>query len=118
MSGCSTSNDDQFVAAAPQQIFQGPPIKPGDILNVAVEGEDELDGQYVVQEGGIVVIPLIGPVIANGDVAAFKISFRQRLLLGFFKHSMVTVALAGHESPAGPPSPPAIRKTDYSTGSY
>jgi polysaccharide export outer membrane protein len=117
LSGCLARDDFRPVAAA-QPVFQGPQLKPGDVLNIAIAGEDELDGQYVVEPDGTVALPLIGSVTANGDVAAFQAKLRQQLMQGFLKNPAVTVTLAANTSVAAMPQPPGIRQTDSATGSY
>jgi protein involved in polysaccharide export with SLBB domain len=69
-------------------------IRPGDVLSISVLGEDALSKQVPVSEDGMVALPLVGSVKAQGETAA---SMAQRLteaLAKYIKNPQVSVEIA------------------------
>lgn len=53
-----------------QVAVDGYQVKPGDILNVSVWGEEELQGAVLVAPDGTISFPLVGHVDAKGQTTA------------------------------------------------
>jgi protein involved in polysaccharide export with SLBB domain len=116
---CGSQQNDQSLVAAPQAAIITQPLYPGDLLDITVAGEDELDGRYVVQEDHTVALPLIGSVDAVGaDLPTFKERLRQHLIASLFSNPTVTVTLAAHGPVADGLSPPPLRSTEGSVSGY
>jgi len=82
----------QAPSATPSDYVLG----PGDQVKIAVYGEDELSGQYVISPAGIISIPLAGDIQATGlTVAALETNVRNALQPKYLKSANVSVELVG-----------------------
>jgi polysaccharide export outer membrane protein len=82
----------QGLSATPSGYVLG----PGDQVKIAVYGEDELSGQYVISPAGVVSIPLAGDIPATGlTVAALETNVRNALQPKYLKDAKVSVELVG-----------------------
>ena len=69
----------------------------GDKLRITVFGEDDLGGQYEVDGGGVVRLPLIGQVQAGGlTVLQFEDQVRSKLADGYLKSPRVSVEVTNY----------------------
>ncbi len=74
-------------------------IGPGDVLQVAVYGHDELTGTAVVQPGGNVLVPLLGPVVAAGATTEeVESRIAKQLAKGFVRDAQVSVVVRDYRS--------------------
>jgi polysaccharide export outer membrane protein len=113
LSGCSL-----FAApdVAPVSAVQPGALKPGDLLRIAVVGEEELSGVFPVAEDRMVHLELVGAVPAGGlTLPAFEDILRGKLAAGYLKDPQVLVARvaappATVTQPTGPSLPaPVLR---------
>ncbi len=74
-------------------------IGPGDVLQIAVYGHDELTGTAVVQPGGSLLVPLLGPVVAAGATTE-EVGSRiaRQLAKGFVRDAEVSVTVRDYRS--------------------
>jgi len=76
---------------------EGYQLGAGDKVHVAVFGEDDLGGEYDVDGGGFVRLPLIGTVKAGGlTVRDFEEEIKTKLDDGFMKDAKVSVAVTSY----------------------
>lgn len=69
----------------------------GDKLRVIVFGEDDLSGEFDVTGSGMVSLPLIGQVRAQGlTVDEFETAIRKKLLDGYLKNPRVSVEVLNY----------------------
>lgn len=69
-------------------------LGPGDGLNLVIFNQDDLSGQYAVDEGGKISVPLIGEVpAANRTADAVRNEVRDRLADGFLVNPRVTLSI-------------------------
>jgi polysaccharide biosynthesis/export protein len=94
--GCTNSPTGQPVSAAELQAMAAtatgtPPLQRGDKVRITVYGEDKIGGDYEVDPGGFVTLPLAGTIQAAGLT---RDAFRRqvtRKLQGQLKDPQVTV---------------------------
>jgi polysaccharide export outer membrane protein len=94
----------QQPAQAPAAAAQAAPagdagyrLGSGDKLRVIVFGEDELGGEYTVDGGGHVRLPLIGQVHAAGDtVNQFETEVADKLRDGYLKDPRVSAEVINY----------------------
>lgn len=69
-----------------------PPIAPGDTLNIEVYQEDDLSGEFLVKESGVITYPLLGSVNVVGlTSAAAEDKIIKMLKNGYLKNPYVQV---------------------------
>jgi polysaccharide export outer membrane protein len=69
-----------------------PPLQRGDKLRITVYGEDKITGDYEVDPGGNVTLPLAGTVHAGGMTReAFQRELTQKLRSQYLKEPKVTI---------------------------
>lgn len=74
-------------------------IGPHDVLSIAVFGQPDLGGKYVVELDGTFSYPLLGRVQAGGlTLRDFEEALKRRLADGFLKRPQVTVAIEQYRS--------------------
>jgi polysaccharide export outer membrane protein len=86
----------QLPATTPGQLGT---LRIGDRVQVAVQGQDSLSGEYEVRPTGEIVLPAIGRVAAVGltvDQLRQQVATRAT---GFFQNPQVTLVLAGRKAP-------------------
>lgn len=67
-------------------------LKPGDKINVLVEGEKKLSGFYTINKAGTITMPLIGNVfVAGKTVHEAMQTIVNQLKDGYLKHPDVTI---------------------------
>ena len=80
--------------AAPSQDYK---LGTGDKLRVIVFGEADLGGEYVVDSGGFVRLPLIGQIHAAGDtVRQFESEVTSKLKDGYLKDPRVSAEVLNY----------------------
>lgn len=82
------------LAAAAQTADQGYYVKPGDVLQISVWGEPELQGPALVGPDGTFSFPLVGHVDANGKTAAELQEIVVERLSAYLSTPVATVSLA------------------------
>jgi polysaccharide biosynthesis/export protein len=73
-------------------------IGPGDVLNLRVFGEDAVSGEYVVAPSGMIQLPLVGYVIAQGMSQVQLAQKLEQVLKSFVKDPKVAVSIASSGS--------------------
>ena len=80
-------------------VRQAPRFVPGDVFDVRVFDEEQLSGQFQVQEDGTIEFPLLGRLkvegLTQGEAAA---SLEERLADGLLKNPSVTVIVIERKS--------------------
>ena len=72
-------------------------LGPGDQLRVIVFGEEDLSGEFQVDDTGAVSIPLVGEVSAGGQtLRSFEAAVRARLSEGYLKDPRVSVQVLNY----------------------
>lgn len=67
-------------------------LRTGDRLRVTVYGEDRLSGEYEIDDGGFVSLPLTGPAKAAGlSPGEFQASLTDKLKSAYLKDPRVTI---------------------------
>lgn len=79
----SAAQDTASGAPAEAQIVQQSTLRPGDLIRIQVYREESLDGEFLVDEQGFVVLPLIGEFQVNGVPVR---ELRDRLLEAYREH--------------------------------
>ena len=94
-SGSSTPQPSTARSAKPQtSAYQ---LGPGDQLRVIVFGEEDLSGEFQVDDTGAVSIPLVGEVSAGGQtLRSFEAAVRARLSEGYLKDPRVSVQVLNY----------------------
>ena len=82
-------------SAAPtgEPVDEGYRVQPGDILQISVWGEDELNREVLVRPDGNISYPLVGEVLARGQTVAWIDSEISRRLDPFIPAAEVSVAV-------------------------
>jgi protein involved in polysaccharide export with SLBB domain len=76
--------------------MQGYQLGPNDRVTINVYGEDDLSREYIVSPGGLVSLPLIGDVVAQGRTAHdLRDEITRRLADGFLNNPTITVMISG-----------------------
>lgn len=84
-------------ATAAQALPSAYRLGPGDKLQIAVYGEQELSGEQLVGPDGTITLPLIGRVPARGRSAAqVSEDIRVRLADGFVQNPSVAVTIIAY----------------------
>ena len=74
-------------------------LASGDRVRVLVSGEDDLSGEFVVDNDGFVRLPMVGLVEAAGlSTGALEDRIRRKLADGYLKNPQVHVTAAGHQA--------------------
>lgn len=73
-------------------------IGPGDVLNLRVFGEDAVSGEFVVAPSGMIQLPLVGFVIAQGMTQVQLAQKLEQVLKPFVKDPKVAVSIASSGS--------------------
>lgn len=69
--------------AAAQDPGQAVTLRPGDVIRVHIYREDDLNGEFLVDQDGVVVLPLIGPQQVTGMPMR---DLRERLVEAYREH--------------------------------
>ncbi len=75
-------------------VFSASPalLKPGDVLDVTIQGEPELSGDRVISRDGSITLPLVGSIgVAGMKTTDAAQLIRQYLADGFLKNPIVSV---------------------------
>ena len=75
-------------------VFSASPalLKPGDVLNVTVQGEPDLSGDLIIDSNGSIKLPLIGSLdVAGMNTTEVSKLIKHRLTDGYIKNPLVTV---------------------------
>jgi len=92
--GAAPSNSATTPLAGTDEGYQ---LGAGDKVRVVVFGEEDLGGEYDVDGGGFVRLPLIGTVKAGGlTVRNFEEEIKTKLDDGFMKDAKVSVAVTSY----------------------
>ncbi len=71
----------------------------GEILNISVLGEDELSKQYIIDDSGMILMPLIGKVYVHGKTAAeIEHLIQAELQDGYIKHPVISISATNEQS--------------------
>jgi polysaccharide export outer membrane protein len=94
-----------FLIGAPAGIAQtrgdasGYAVGPRDVLRISVWNQEDVSGEYAVDNEGTFTFPLIGRVETRGlTVRELEADLRRRLADGFFKDPQVTVSVTQFRS--------------------
>jgi polysaccharide export outer membrane protein len=80
-----------------EKIDPGYALGSGDKLRVIVFGEDDLGGEYVVDDNGFVRLPLIGQVSASGrTVKQLEEDIAKQLGSRYLKNPRVSIEVVSH----------------------
>ena len=96
VSGCSVGSlseaEQQSLAAA----ATGPAkLQPGDKVTIVVYGEDKLSGEYQIDQGGQISLPLAGTVAAQGlTQTELEQALAKKFRSEYLKNPKVTVTIA------------------------
>lgn len=72
-------------------------LGPGDRIRLIVFGEEDLSGEFAVDGGGRVSLPLVGDVSASGlTVAQWRQAVETRLRQGYLKNPNVSAEVAAY----------------------
>jgi hypothetical protein len=125
LSGCADTRGgsipyDRPLAAPDEQHFQVLPedykIAPMDTLTIKVFKADDLSGDYSVDLGGHISLPLVGQVeAANLTTAQLDSKLRELLGQKYFEHPDVSVAIAAARA-NGPTS--ALRHARHTAAAH
>jgi protein involved in polysaccharide export with SLBB domain len=94
---CSNGPNRQPVSAEELQSMTAasaatPPLQRGDKIRVTVYGEDKIGGDYEIDPGGFVTLPLTGPLQAAGLTrVAFQRVLAQKLRSEYLKNPQVSI---------------------------
>ena len=78
----------------PSNAYQ---LGPGDQLRLIVFGEEDLSGEFHVDDTGAVSMPLVGDVTASGQtLRSFEAAVRERLSDGYLKDPRVSVQVLNY----------------------
>lgn len=92
--GHATASADPSATTGDKESYQ---LGTGDKVRVIVFGEDELGGEFVVDDSGIVRLPLIGQVEAGGlTVRQFEQKVEAKLSDGYLKSPRVSVEVSNY----------------------
>lgn len=93
-------------------------LAAGDQLRINVLGEDELSGEFQIDDQGVFSMPLIGPVNANGLTARqLEARIAEKYLDGFLKNPQISIEVLNYRpfyilgevnSPGGYPYKPGM----------
>lgn len=82
---------------APQPVTESYTLGTGDQLRVIVFGENDLSGQFTVDDTGYVRLPLIGQVDATGrTLHQFENDIAAKLSQGYLKNPRVSVEVTNY----------------------
>ena len=80
-------------------VRSAPRFVPGDVFEVRVFDEEELSGQFQVQEDGTIEFPLVGRVTLEGlTQGEATVALEERLADGLLKNPSVTVIVLERKS--------------------
>ena len=96
VSGCAGGSlseaEQQSLAAA---ATAAPKLQPGDKININVFGEDKLSGEYQIDQGGQISLPLAGTIEAQGlTQAELEQALAKKFRSQYLKNPKVTVTIA------------------------
>jgi len=90
LTGCA--NDPHVLDAVHAELVSPYQLDSGDQLRVIVFGQDDLSNTYVVDQAGMISMPLIGAVPARGNTTAgIEAAVGKRLRNGFLRNPDVSV---------------------------
>lgn len=88
------------------------PLRPGDLIRLRVWREPDLSGEFPVNEGGIAVLPQLGPVdVASAPAERVRASIAQKLG-AFLNHSSVDVDFLRRVQVVGAVQKPGLYHVD------
>lgn len=97
LGACFEPDHSLIPPAQPVEVTSG--LTVGDVFEVRVFGEEELGGQFQVQEDGTIVVPLLGPLQVRGMTQAEVATLlQQRFGDGYLREPHVTVVLTEREN--------------------
>ena len=92
--GGAQAGADGAQVAAPEAAYR---LGSGDQLRVIVFGEEDLSGEFEVDDTGAVSMPLVGQVAASGQtLRSFEEAVRERLREGYLKDPRVSVQVLNY----------------------
>src|SRR4051794_19313299 len=90
LTGCA--NQPVIAPAIHAELVSPYHLDSGDRLRVIVFGQPDITNSYVVDQGGTVTIPLIGPVPARGRTTAdIQVAIAAKLRQGYVRNPDVSV---------------------------
>jgi polysaccharide biosynthesis/export protein len=93
LTGCA--NNPTVTDAVHTELVAPYQLDSGDQLRVIVFGQDDLSNTYVVDQAGMIAIPLIGSVPARGrTTAGIEAAVAERLRNGYLRNPDVSVEVA------------------------
>lgn len=97
LGACFEPDHSLIPPAQPVEVTSG--LTVGDVFEVRVFGEEELGGEFQVQEDGTIVVPLLGPIQVRGMTQAEVATLlQQRFGDGYLREPHVTVVLTEREN--------------------
>ncbi|RPI51809.1 MAG: hypothetical protein EHM55_18010 [Acidobacteria bacterium] len=74
-------------------------LGPDDVVNVVVWNQKDLSGEYVIEADGMLTVPLIGSVQAEGlTLRAIEAALKRQLSDGFLRDPQVSVSILQYHS--------------------
>jgi len=98
--------------AAAQQGSDVTALQPGDVVSIEIWREPDLSGSFVVNEAGVVVLPLLGARrVADVPMAGLRDSLLQDYQ-GFLRNPSITVTLRRRVHVLGEVNQPGLYEVD------
>lgn len=102
VSGCGSGANLGPVSAREQQAYveaatAAPRLQAGEKIRVTVYGEDKLSGDYEIDPGGLISLPLAGTIKAAGlTQTELEAALAQKFRSEYLKSPKVTVSIASY----------------------
>jgi polysaccharide export outer membrane protein len=95
--GGMTSSTEDMAPNSPQALAQSYRLGPGDKLRVIVFQEPDLSGEFEVDSAGMVSLPLIEPISAQGlTIREFQEAVAARLSAGYLVNPRVSAEVLNY----------------------
>lgn len=92
---CSSGSILEGAPGSEDSVLEDYRLGPGDVIRIAVFGEERLSGQFQIGPTGSISYPLVGEVPVQGQtVAEFVASLTETLRNGYVRQADVTVEVA------------------------